>query len=526
MRLLICMTASWAGSSTRPSSAHQQQFQEAGKAINDKVRLYSKIGRALLEARQSGTDAFAAIESVMPWEAFVASVTEAQKLAPSDDFDYLHRVADSHALVRRYAPAFLAALDFSAAPAAQDVLDAVGALRVMYASSSRLLPANAPTAFIRKRWEKLVFTVGGIDVRYYEICALSELRNALRSGDIWVRGSRQFKNFEEYLMPSRSFVALRRSAAWPLAVGGDCDEYLRGRMEMLSQQLETANALAATNDLPDAIITTSGLKITPLDAAVPEAAHALIDQCAGLLPHVKITEVLQEVDAWTDFTRHFTHIKSGEAARDKTLLLTVVLADAVNLGLSKMAESCPGTTPAKLSWLQAWHVRDETYSAALAELVNAQFRQPFAAHCRFLPFDDRSKEVESGERVSGSGGGGRFGGGGRDKPVAWWFTGYVGSRCDVRASSGTCTWRRVFIPGRRNPIHRRAEARHRVGCGKGIGIVAKAEGFTRLRFAEPGSDHDHARVDDQLPAAGHVGGGNGGVRQADDVSLAPMDQDR
>ena len=36
---------------------HQQQFQEAGKAINDKVRLYSKIGRALLEARESGAPA-------------------------------------------------------------------------------------------------------------------------------------------------------------------------------------------------------------------------------------------------------------------------------------------------------------------------------------------------------------------------------------------------------------------------------------------------------------------------------------
>ncbi len=36
-------------------------------------------------------------------------------------------------------------------------------------------------------------------------------------------------------------------------------------------------------------------------------------------------------------------------------------------------------TYAKLSWLQAWHIRDETYSAALAELVNAQFRHPFAA---------------------------------------------------------------------------------------------------------------------------------------------------
>ncbi|MDT8486184.1 Tn3 family transposase, partial [Escherichia coli] len=40
----------------------------------------------------------------------------------------------------------------------------------------------------------------------------------------------------------------------------------------------------------------------------------------------------------------------------------------------KMAESSPGLTYAKLSWLQAWHIRDETYSAALAELVNHQYR--------------------------------------------------------------------------------------------------------------------------------------------------------
>jgi hypothetical protein len=48
-----------------------------------------------------------------------------------------------------------------------------------------------------------------------------------------------------------------------------------------------------------------------------------------------------EVDAWTDFTKHFTHLKTGEASKDKTLLLTTILADTLNLGLTKMAKSCP-----------------------------------------------------------------------------------------------------------------------------------------------------------------------------------------
>jgi TnpA family transposase len=163
-----------------------------------------------------------------------------------------------------------------------------------------------------------------------------------------------------------------------LAIAADCNKYLADRVSLLDQQLQTTNTMAAANDLPDAIITESGLKVTPLDASVPVDAQALIDRAALMLPHVKITELLMEVDSWTGFRRHFTHRKSGAETRDTRLLLRTILADAINLGLTKMAESCPGTTYAKLSWLQGWHIRDETYSIALAELVNAQFREPLA----------------------------------------------------------------------------------------------------------------------------------------------------
>lgn len=358
---------------------HQQQFQESGKSINEKVRLYGRTGQALLEAKQSGGDPYAAIEAVLSWGAFAESVTEAQKLAQPEDFDFLYRASESYAMLRRYAPEFLDVLKLRAAPAAQDVYDAIEALRAMNAGNVRKVPADAPTEFIKKRWEKLVFTESGMDRRYYELCALSELNHALRSGDIWVQGSRQFKDFDEYLLPKTKFEALRKKAELPLAVNPNCEEYLQERMQLLEDRLTRVDRMAQANELPDAVINESGLKITPLDAAVPDAAQALIDKTAQLLPHVKITELLMEVDQWTGFTRHFTHLKSGDPVSDKNLLLTAILADAINLGLFKMAEPCPGATYAKLAWLQAWHIRDETYSTALAELVNAQFQHPFAA---------------------------------------------------------------------------------------------------------------------------------------------------
>ena len=184
----------------------------------------------------------------------------------------------------------------------------------------------------------------------------------------------------------------------PVAINPDCDRYLLARVLLLNQQLATVNRLALANRLPDSIITDTGLKITPQEAVVPGSEQALIDQASALLPRIKITELLMEVDDWTGFTRHFTHLKSGEQAQDRTLLLSTILADAINLGLTKMAESCPGATYSKLSWLQAWHIRDETYSAGLADLVNAQLRHPFAAN-----WGDGSTSSSDGQRFRAGG---------------------------------------------------------------------------------------------------------------------------
>ena len=97
-------------------------------------------------------------------------------------------------------------------------------------------------------------------------------------------------------------------------------------------------------------------------------------------------------------------MKTQDAVKDPTLLLTAILADATNLGLSKMAESCPGASLAKLSWLVAWHIRDETYSKALAEIVNHQHRVAFATHW--------------GEGTTASSDGQRFRAGGRGEAAS------------------------------------------------------------------------------------------------------------
>lgn len=102
--------------------------------------------------------------------------------------------------------------------------------------------------------------------------------------------------------------------------------------------------MAVAGDLPDVDISDKGVKITPLDNSVPSTVSPLADLIYNMLPHPKITEILDEVERWTAFSRHFTHLKNPLIRpQDNRLLLTTILADGINLGLAVM-----GAMPVRL----------------------------------------------------------------------------------------------------------------------------------------------------------------------------------
>jgi len=300
--------------------------------------------------------------------------------------------------MRRYTPALLELFDFRAAPAARPLLEVVEIVRAMNQDKSRTVPQNAPLEWINQRWRPYVVTDEGIDRRFYELCALTELKNRLRSGDVWVTGSRQFKDFDAYLLEPSRFAELRAQQNLSLPVEHNGDIYVAGRVALPKQSLDDVDGLAARGELPHAAVGESGLKISPLTNAVPDEANVLMRRAYALLPHVKITDLLLEVDRWTGFSKHFTHLKTGEPAKDQLLLLTAILADGINLGISKMAEACPGTTARKLDWLASLHIRDEAYTKALAELVNHHHRHPFSEH-----WGEGTTSSSDGQRFRASG---------------------------------------------------------------------------------------------------------------------------
>lgn len=104
-------------------------------------------------------------------------------------------------------------------------------------------------------------------------------------------------------------------------------------------------------------------------------------EIAARLPQVELTDVLAEVDQWTQFSSHLTHA-GGATPRIGRLgehLHAAVLAAATNLGPTRMAASSD-LTYRQLSWATEWYLTDEQLAAANATLVDYLHRLEIAGH--------------------------------------------------------------------------------------------------------------------------------------------------
>ncbi len=98
------------------------------------------------------------------------------------------------------------------------------------------------------------------------------------------------------------------------------------------------------NALPDVRRDADKVRITPLEADIPDGVEELARKAYAKVRPIKITQLLVEIDQVTHFSRHCTHLHRGDPARDREALFAAMLAEATNLGLSKMASATPGMT--------------------------------------------------------------------------------------------------------------------------------------------------------------------------------------
>ena len=358
----------------RTSARAAHSVRDLQKAL----RIVTATCRIVLRAIASKQDVAAAIDRESDLTAFARCLAEVETLTASDMTGNKADLIGKYATVRTFAPALLGQFIFRGGGSVAGLLKALAIIADLYRTGKRTLPRILPTGFVKRAWRPFVFKDGGVDRKAYELCALSELRGRLSAGEIWVERSRQYQAFEANLIPEPTFALLKAAGPLPVAVELDAEKYLAGRRAALNAELERVARLADAGELQDVDLANGALKIKPLVAAAPDAARLLKARADALLPRVRITDLLVEIDAWTGFSECFVHRRSGRPVENRRALLTAILADGANLGLTRMADVCEGATLPQLAWAHDWHIHEETYAAALARLIDAQRALPLA----------------------------------------------------------------------------------------------------------------------------------------------------
>jgi len=174
------------------------------------------------------------------------------------------------------------------------------------------------------------------------------LRDGLRSGDVYVPGSRRYADPATYLYTPAQWKP--RQADYCRLVGKPARARRRpgaGKEELRIALAEMENTLAAA--LPDDTGTVrldadDHLVIPKLTAEdIPAEARELKEELSGMLPFAPIASLLIELDGRTGFLDCFTHAGGRRLAHSPELkrnILAVLIAMATNVGPARMSEAC------------------------------------------------------------------------------------------------------------------------------------------------------------------------------------------
>jgi TnpA family transposase len=345
------------------------KIADAKTAVQDTLRAFKFLGAALLDARSDGAPLDQATELACGWERLEKLVATAAELTDTMAADPLTHVGQGYHRFRRYAPRMLRVLDIKAAGVAAPLLHA----STLIADDEK--PETRPVGFLRRgsKWHRHLNVQEEDGHRLWEVAVLFHLRDAFRSGDIWLSHSLRYSDLKQALVPAEAVKDISR-----LAVPLDPEAWLAERKARMADGLVRLAKAARAGAIPGGSIENGILKLDRLSAAVPEEADELVLDLYDRLPAIRITELMQEVDTDIGFTESFTSSQTGAPCKDQIGMLTVLLAEGLNLGLSKMAEATNTHDYFQLSRLSRWHVESDTINQALAMVIEAQSRLPMA----------------------------------------------------------------------------------------------------------------------------------------------------
>lgn len=307
---------------SRPRN-RQEDVWRLGKArVGKLMEFFGSTIDAMARAQELEQDPFDVLDAGIGWNTLLGrrdGIAGFGELATSDP---LSLASERYAYMRKFAPVFLDAFQFNASDAGGELKGAIALLRDQNKTGKRKLPDDPPMSFAAKHWSSLILQHGQPQRFVYETAVVSTLRDRLRAGDVWVDGSREYRRFDSYLIPRDKAETAMRDVGFET----NPEAWLANRRATLAERLGQVDHTLKRNALTGVRIERERLKITPHDTVTPPAALPLERAIDAVMPRIRITELLWEVNAQTGFLDAFTDLRTGKHHDEPAAMLASILA--------------------------------------------------------------------------------------------------------------------------------------------------------------------------------------------------------
>jgi TnpA family transposase len=288
-----------------------------------------------------------------------------------------HLVVKRFAYLRQFAPALLKHLQFqSENDGSASLLEAIQLLQQLNRENKRKLPEDAPTDFLPKNIQDMVFTDGSISKAAWECALLNAVRDEIKSGNIHVHQSKRFGRFVDFFIAESEWHTMREDFFKRAGLPTQKDEVQAYLTRRLNQAYD--DFLEKLPDNAYAQVTENGWQLSTdpgekLDSNTKDRLAGLQQWLSEKMRVVKLPELLIQVDNDLRFTDHFLPPtqQNNRHIEEVCIILSAIMAHGCNIGPYNMAHLVENISYEQIKRVTDWQLTEEAQRSSLAQIVNA-----------------------------------------------------------------------------------------------------------------------------------------------------------
>ncbi|WP_043766674.1 Tn3 family transposase [Algiphilus aromaticivorans] len=212
---------------------------------------------------------------------------------------------------------------------------------------------------------------GWIHRKYFELAVLAQVKDELKSGDLYIPHGERYDDYREQLVDEATFAQELEAYGEISGIATDASDFVQGLRTELTTLADAVDARFPDN--LHASVVDGRLVLRRLQGAQVTQAIAAVDSAiTERLPPTSIVDVLVDTTRWLDLHVHFRPIAGTDARVDDLLrrVITTLFCYGCNLGPTQTARSVKGFSRRQISWLNLKYVTDETLDKAIVEVIN------------------------------------------------------------------------------------------------------------------------------------------------------------